>query len=316
MATLYVDRQHAELRYRDRRLELRVDGRLVQALPLSMLERVVVVQAASTDTRTLARLAAAGIGVSLLSGRGADRALAVVGVAGNDARRRLAQYAAWHSDERRTELVRALLRLKLHAQYRLVRHVVRARPDRRVVLEKARRRILALHAQLDHPAGDVDALRGIEGAASAAGFEALGAVMPPALGFTGRRRRPAPDPVNAVLSLGYTLAMGIAVETVHAAGLDPAIGYLHAPAHDRPSLALDVMEPLRPRIERMAWELFRKRRLTADHFRDRDGACLLGKAGRALFYDEWESRQTAYRRWCRRLVMALVRRLQEETSDG
>ncbi len=316
MATLYLDRKHSELRYRDRRLQVRRDGALVEAFPLAMVERVVVAQHVDTDTRTLAKLAAAGISVTILPGRSARNPVAVVGLPGNDARRRLAQYAAWCDPGRRRELVRELLLLKFSMQIRFVNRLQKLRDDRRRVLTRAQGHLLALRRQLrdDAPHGDLDALRGLEGAASAAAFRALQAVLPPQLGFTGRRRRPPPDPVNAVLSLAYMLACSRAQEAVLAAGFDPAIGFLHAPAHDRPSLALDFVEPLRPQVDRFVWELFRKRLLTGDHFRQIDGGCRLGKRGRAIFFQQWEHQVAGHRRWLRYLARALVMRLMKEET--
>ncbi|NIR62052.1 MAG: CRISPR-associated endonuclease Cas1, partial [Gammaproteobacteria bacterium] len=94
---------------------------------------------------------------------------------------------------------------KLRAQRRVVGDMLARRPD-------ARRPLSAAAATLDRAlsqvaaAGEVDSLRGHEGAAAAAYFEALPAVFPQRLGFSGRNRRPPRDPVNAVLSLAYTLA--------------------------------------------------------------------------------------------------------------
>jgi CRISPR-associated endonuclease Cas1 len=65
-------------------------------------------------------------------------------------------------------------------------------------------------------------------------------------GFTARERRPPPDPVNAMLSFGYTLLVHEAVAALGIASLDPAVGFLHQARWGRPSLALDLMEEFRP----------------------------------------------------------------------
>ncbi|MFV2194991.1 CRISPR-associated endonuclease Cas1 [Nocardiopsis sp. LOL_012] len=66
--------------------------------------------------------------------------------------------------------------------------------------------------------------------------------------FTHRRRRPPPDPVNAMLSFGYTLLLNDAVVACHIAGLDPEGGFLHSLKQGRASLALDLMEEFRPTV--------------------------------------------------------------------
>ena len=103
------------------------------------------------------------------------------------------------------------------------------------------------------------ALLGFEGDAAATYFRAFaGLLAPPAHGdgtdnltpfrFETRNRRPPTDPVNAMLSLAYSMLtrhLTIALATV---GLDPYRGLFHAPRHGRPALALDLMEPFRPII--------------------------------------------------------------------
>lgn len=313
MSTLYIDRKNAELKYRDRRLHLCIDGRIEQSLPLGLLQRVVITSSVSTDTGTLATLADAGISVAILHGRKSRRLATVNAPTTGDARRRLAQYAAHRDTKHRLTLVQAILARKLLGQYCWTRRLIKRRPDERYTLTNSLETLRALYQRIPDE-DDIDTLRGLEGAASAALFRALKAVLPPSLEFRGRRRRPPPDPANAVLSLGYTLAYSLALDAACSAGLDPAVGYLHDPQAGRFSLAADLMEPLRPSVEAFAWELFRSRKLVLDHFSHRDGGCFLDKAGRRIFYAEWESRAPLYRRCLRRWVMQLIRYLEEGTA--
>ena len=150
-------------------------------------------------------------------------------------------------------------------------------------------------------------IMGIEGAAAAVYFEAFGAMLPPSAGFAGRNRRPPRDPANALLSLAYTLAHLEAVAAAQRAGLDPAVGFLHALFPGRESLACDLVEPLRPFCERLVWRILAEETLRASHF-TRDGeACLLGKAGRLTFYTAWEEAVSPLRRKLRRGLQPLVR---------
>jgi CRISPR-associated protein Cas1 len=91
-------------------------------------------------------------------------------------------------------------------------------------------------------------LMGIEGAASRDHFSAIDRILGPAWAFSQRCRRPPPDPVNALLSFGYTLLTREAATAVELAGLDPRVGFLHEMRRGRPSLALDLMEKFRPLI--------------------------------------------------------------------
>ncbi len=88
--------------------------------------------------------------------------------------------------------------------------------------------------------------------------------------------------MNALLSFVYTLLthdMTAALETV---GLDPAVGYLHVERPGRPSLALDLVEELRPVIaDRLVLTLINRRQVSADGFeRAETGGVVMSDATR------------------------------------
>jgi CRISP-associated protein Cas1 len=98
-------------------------------------------------------------------------------------------------------------------------------------------------------------LLGIEGNAARLYFEALpGMLHPPEeaermdFDFTTRSRRPPRDPVNALLSMGYSLLVKDVAIAARSVGLDPFVGFYHQPRFGRPALALDLMEEFRPLI--------------------------------------------------------------------
>ncbi len=141
-------------------------------------------------------------------------------------------------------------------------------------------------------------------------FEAYFRAFAPSLGATGRNRRPPRDPVNAVLSLSYTMLYSQATAACWAAGLDPALGTLHTLSHGRAALACDLMEPYRPMVDLWVWELFRQGELRSEHFgHDGSGACLLGKAGRTHFYTAWEQQARQYQRRLLRYARAIDKAL-------
>jgi CRISPR-associated protein Cas1 len=212
------------------------------------------------------------------------------------------------------------VRAKLRAQARLLRHAMDQRADQRKPLHDALATLQRVRARLPE-AGDRASLRGLEGAGAAAYFRGYVTLFADALDFTGRRRRPPPDPVNACLSLGYTLLHSQAVQACWGAGLDPMVGFLHAPAHGRASLACDLVEPWRTHIDSWVWQQFRNRELRAEHFgRDGAGACLMGKAARAHFYAAMAPLQercaVALRRHARVAARALAGAAEVPSDDG
>ncbi|MDA8192310.1 MAG: CRISPR-associated endonuclease Cas1 [Gammaproteobacteria bacterium] len=301
MSTLVVDHPHITLAAEGGALRILEHGQTQTTIPLALVDRVVLQGSIDLNTRVLGQLAQTGIATLLLSGRQSRRVAIVLGPPHNDAAVRVAQAhkvrdaafcAAWS---------RRLVVAKVRAQRRGLLSLMRARPDCRKALSDGHAVLENLTRTLQaEDSIDVSRLRGVEGAASAAYFRALTNVFPGALGFTGRNRRPPRDPVNACLSLAYTLLHFEAVACAYGAGLDPFIGFYHRPAFGRESLACDLIEPLRGRVDSWVLGLFRDRTLRAEHFVVDKGACLLGKQGRAHFYSAFEGFLRSPRRQLRK----------------
>lgn len=312
MATLLLDRAQLEIRADGDALALYEAGARRGTVPLKLLDRCVI-QGSQTrlDSGVLLKLAEAGVATLLISPRHSRRVAIVLGPAHNDAAVRLAQARRVFDTGLCNRWARALIAAKLRRQHRLLVRAQNERPDVRKALFDGAQSLTDILAQLGEDVA-TDSLRGFEGAAARSYFQALTALFAPALNFTGRNRRPPRDPVNAALSLAYTLLHFDAVRAAQVAGLDPLLGFYHRPAFGRESLASDLIEPLRPMIDEWLWQLFRERTLREDHFRADKGACLLGKAGREQFYAAWERFAELPRRWLRRRCAALARGLRAE----
>lgn len=312
MATLFLDRAQLELRTDGGTLAVYENGRRCSTVPLNLLDRVVV-QGRQTrlESGVLLKLAEAGAATVFLSARGSRQVALVLGPRHNDAAVRIAQTMRLGDADYCAGWSRGLVAAKLRRQHALLVQCEQRRPDARQALFTARATLDGIRAQLAETP-PVESLRGMEGAAARAYFAGLGAVFPPSVGFKGRNRRPPRDPVNACLSLGYTLMHFDAVRAAHAAGLDPLIGFYHRPSFGRESLASDLIEPIRPLLDAWVWELFRTETLRDDHFNRENGACLLGKAGRERFYVRWESFARTHRRWLRVRCGQLARDLRRE----
>lgn len=133
---------------------------------------------------------------------------------------------------------------------------------------------------------------GLEGAAARFYFPCLGTLMPEPLRFSVRSRQPPQDLFNAAISYLYTILLGECVTALHVAGLDPAVGVLHADQGRRPSLALDLMEEFRPWIvDQVVTEAAVRQRLRPEHARREDGrGVVLTKEGKRIIVDAYERR--------------------------
>ncbi len=219
-----------------------------------------------------------GVGVSFLSVNGRFLARVAGPVCGNVLLRRT-QYRWADDPERSASIARDMITGKL-ANARQV--LLRARRDHgektnAPALEQAALRLEDCITRLPG-VGTLDELRGIEGEGGNVyfgAFDALITAKEPTFRFTTRSRRPPLDPVNCLLSFLYTLLAHDARSALEGVGLDPAVGFLHRDRPGRSSLALDLMEELRPVLaDRVALSLINLGQVRARDFRTEEGGAV------------------------------------------
>ena len=142
----------------------------------------------------------------------------------------------------------------------------------------------------------LDSLRGLEGAAATAYFGVFDQLIlgeKPLFAFGTRNRRPPLDPVNALLSFAYSLLTNDCASALESVGLDAYVGFLHRDRPGRTSLALDLMEELRPCLaDRFVLTLINNRVVGRSDFDFREnGAVFLNDAGRRTFLQRWQERK-------------------------
>ncbi len=160
-------------------------------------------------------------------------------------------------------------------------------------------RIIKLMAQMPERlkhAGDCDTIRGIEGEAAQLyfdGFNELILVNKDDFSMCSRNRRPPTDRINALLSFLYTLLAHEVVAALESVGLDPQVGFLHRLRPGRPSLALDIMEELRPHFaDRLAVTLINRNQIGAKGFIVKEnGAVLMDDETRKEVLTAWQKRK-------------------------
>lgn len=292
MGTLVIDRKG---------IVARIDGDAIAfysgdtkegITPIKPLKRVIVCGSVLIDSALLGRLSEENISVIFLSGKRQRFRGVLHGRLHNNGLLRLRQYEKAMSAFAGAFAKETVIK-KLAAQAEFLKEAFDRRPDRRNECTKG---MMALKAVLESARGtdeaETERLRGLEGGAAAAYFSAYVSLFPDSLGFKKRERRPPGDPVNAFLSLSYTLLHWEAVCAIETAGLDPTIGFYHKFEYGRESLACDLIEPLRPAVDKWVWRLFADRTFSSGDFtsgEERPG-CYLNKEGRRRFYrfhEEW-----------------------------
>src|SRR6266404_5208592 len=271
--TIYVTSEDAWLRKDGANLVVELDGAERRRAPLHMLDGVVSFGRPGGSPALMAACAEAGVAVSYLNPNGRFLARVEGARSGNVLLRRT-QFRAADDPERAVPIVRGVVAAKAANQRTVVLRGLRdhgdAMPAQSADALSMTERRLADVARRSLVTVDVDGLRGLEGEAAAAYFgvfDSLIRTADPAFRFIGRSRRPPLDRINALLSFLYAMLGHDCRSALEAHGLDPQVGFLHADRPGRASLALDLMEELRPVLaDRLALSLVNRGQLSADDF--------------------------------------------------
>lgn len=199
-------------------------------------------------------------------------------------------------------------------------------------------------AESTRNADNMKTLLGIEGAAAATYFKHFDGMIKPQelplaeesdtspedfpFHFKERNRRPPTDPVNALLSLAYSLLSKDCAIAAYTVGFDPYVGFFHQPRFGRPALALDLMEEFRPLIaESVVITAINNRVIYPKDFVRAGNAVNLTPAGRKKFIQTYEQRmkhllthpvfqyKICYRRAIELQARLLARVLEEQIPD-
>ncbi len=325
MATLYLTEQYSVVKIEGEALRVQFPteraskqaGKVVR-VPLAKVEQVMVLGDITLTTPALHALLERRIAVHYLSARGRSYG-ALTADWGKNSGVRLAQYALFGDVTRRFTIARQCVAGKLLNMRTTLLRYARSREDSAELQEAARtiRGCLRAMARLAVPT-EVDpadrmhgfgSLLGLEGSASAAYYGVFALLLKGDWGFAGRVKRPPTDPINALLSFGYTVLTNQIVSLIHAVGLDPGLGVLHQPGFGKPALALDLIEAFRPIIvDSVIITMVNTGQITPHDLDEEVGAYRLKDDARRAFLEKLEARlservqhpvfgyQTSYRR--------------------
>lgn len=295
--TLYVMTQGAYLSLDHETVKVEVDGKIQMQAPLHHLGAVVTLGNVMISPFFLGKCADDGRAVVILDRNGRFKCRMVGKTTGNVLLRQ-AQYEARRDRSRTTAIAASMTAGKVKSARNVLMRS--ARECGNVEDEACLRKSAGVQTDvLFHlkNASDPDHVRGLEGEAAAAYFEAFPRMQKQTerkeLPMNGRNRRPPLDPVNALLSFLYTLVLNDCISAAEGVGLDPQLGFLHVPRPGRPSLGLDLMEEFRAFLaDRLALTLMNRKQITAGHFEARPGgAVYLNEEGRKAVITAYQKRK-------------------------
>ena len=280
-------------------------------IPLVKVEQVVVMGDVTMTTPAISLLLDKQVEIQFLDVFGLFKGRLSPSLSKNSLLR-LAQHRAYNDIGRRCELARRFVIGKLSNQRTLLQRTQRrqSKPIFQQDIEQMAQCIhqlsaLTLTAQTLTPApvlsnGEpgvagtaLETILGLEGTGSVAYFRCFGAMLTDQQQwpFAGRIKRPPTDPVNALLSFGYSLLTSQVASALQMVGFDQYVGYLHSSVYGRPALALDLMEEFRPLIvDSVVLTLLNNRMLTPQDFHVELGAYRLKKEPCKRFLTRFEER--------------------------
>jgi CRISPR-associated protein Cas1 len=297
--TIYVTSEDAWVRKDGANIVVEVAGEERGRAPIHMIGGLICFGRAGASPAVLAACAEAGVAVSLLTPNGRFIARVEGPRSGNVLLRR-AQYRLADNPAGAAAIVRGIVAAKTANQRTNIRRALRDHGAG--MADQARQALEATEIRLTDIARralnstDVSSLRGIEGEAAQVYFSVFDhfiLVEDRSFAFSGRSRRPPLDRINALLSFLYAMLGHDCRSALESVGLDPQVGYLHADRPGRASLALDLMEEMRPMLaDRLALSLVNRRQLAAKDFTVEDGGAVrLTEAGRKEILIAYQERK-------------------------
>ena len=263
----------------------RVDRGVIR-FDLDALQNVYCYGAVHVTSSAVAELARRGVQLAWLSQAGARCVARLVAPQDTGTVLRHRQHCAVTDPQSCLELARPIVAAKIRSQCAAARHFQRHEAGH---IGSAVRKLGAL-ARRTADTERLSSLRGIEGAATAEWFTLWAQRLRAPWQFQCRKRRPPTDPVNSLLSLGYTLLLNRTIALIQAREMEVYLGALHTYRPGRPSLACDLIEPFRvPAVDRWVLALCNQGMVADADFQERaNSAVYLTSKAFARILGNWE----------------------------
>lgn len=297
MATLFVLEQGAKVGKTSKRIVIEKDRQVLLEIPEFKIDKVFIFGNVQVSTQALRFFLEHSKDVSFftMSGKFLGKFLPY---SSKNVLLRMKQYDMYRDAEQRVEISKVFIKAKLKNCRTVLQKYFRSHNE--VDLSEEISRIEEIISAIDRKSG-LSALLGLEGMGSCLYFKGFAKMIRnEGFVFDSRTRRPPRDPVNSLLSLGYSILTSEMFAVLFALGFDPYVGVFHSLEYSRPSLALDLIEELRPVIvDRFAMDLINNKIIHPEDFEEvktEDETSIrifLSSEGRKVFFRHYEQRMQA-----------------------
>lgn len=300
--TLYVTTPESYLSKDGLNVVVSIDGKEKFRIPISNLDSINTFCYAGASPGVMQLCASNNVALNFFSPRGKFIAR-MQGPTNGNVLLRVRQCALLNSETEKQRLASRFIYGKLFNSRVVLRRFVRDYPSHAAIAQVEASAEMLRHLALKASgAPEINSLRGLEGEGAAAYFDAFPHLIlntEPKFAFNGRNRRPPKDPVNAMLSFGYSLLAVDCASALEGVGLDPAIGAMHALRPGRQSLALDLMEEMRAYVvDRLVISMVNTRQINPADFKihtdpadPNQTSVIFTEDGQKKFLSAWQAKK-------------------------
>ena len=286
MANLYLTEQGSVLRKTGDRLIVQKDNEVLLDVHCNKIEAVLIFGNVQFTTQAVHELFEHGIEMALLTRTG--RLVGqITSPSTKNIELRIEQFKKHHDEVFKLNLSKAIVEGKLNNGLNVLKNFSYNHPEINLADE-----MVSTEASLRdiNRTGDIATLMGVEGFAARTYFAGFGKMILGDFSFEGRKKHPSTDPVNALLSFGYTLIFNEISSLLDGLGFDPYLGYFHAVEYGRASLASDIQEEFRAIVDRFTLYLINNRILAEDDFyqNPKTGGMYLKREAMKRYFAEYE----------------------------
>ncbi len=305
MTVLFITEQGSRITRSGYSLVLKKEGQRIFLYPLEQISQLVVLGRVEVTTGMMGYLMGRGIDTVFLTADGRFKGR-ISGATSKNIPVREGQFALRRQPEKVLDFSRRIVLAKIRNTGFALRKTSHS------VWEELQPRLKNALKSVERATG-LEMLRGLEGSFANLYFSVFPRLLRHAYGFTRRVKHPPTDPVNILLSFGYTLLFNTLYALVEAAGMDPYAGFFHQTRYGHPALVSDLMEPFRANVvDRLIIGLINNHTIREDDFTREGERLILSETAIKRFVKAYRTRLFTPRKSGER-KMNLWQMLQKET---
>ena len=284
---LVIDKKDIHICYKTDSICLEREQKQIQRVPLKQLELLIIYGNPTANMNIWRYLADANIPAVILPNRGKQYSAILTGTLATQLPFRRLQHKIANQVNNTQQQARYFIKLKIQGYTLSLKTLTHYYSVKKADLKSFKQQQQQTIKKLQSTK-NINQLMGLEGQLAQAWFALMAKSLPYHLKFAGRNRRPPRDPMNSLLSLGYTLVLAEIHQLLIASGLDPSLGFLHQDTPGRESLVLDFTEIFRPAVDSFSLHWLATTELNKGSFYYReDQGCRLSKETRPLYFKAW-----------------------------